>query len=167
MSKPSKGNDNFAFADFDTEVKNQNIQFDDLDGMMDLSEVPERAKYEAVPPGIYDASIDSVELGVSQRSGNPMLTWTFRVELPNGRNRTMFYHTVLRDSGLNKLKRLIVRLSPYTNEPVDLAKFKPSEASLYFTGTQCRVRLRTQPYEGELRNSVSDVLAPEGSNSFA
>jgi hypothetical protein len=148
---------------FDASVGN--VATDASDMVLDLSDVSERPKIEVLPAGIYDATIDSVELGNSQRSGNPMLTWTFRLPLQDGRERTMFYHTVLKDSGLNRLKRLIVRLQPFANEPIDVASFRPSEASLYFTGVPCRVRLRTQTYEGELRNSVSDVLAPENAET--
>jgi hypothetical protein len=166
MSKSSKDDKNFSFEDFDTQVQTMET-FGDNIGNLDLSEVPEKQKYVALAPGVYDAVIDSVELGNSMRSGNPMLTWTFKVKLPDGRDRTLFYHTVLKDSGLSRLKRIIVRLSPYLNNgPIDLSNFSPAQAGLYFTGVPCRVRLRTQPYNGELRNSVSDVMAPEGIETF-
>jgi len=130
-------------------------------GAIDLSDVPDQLQYEVLPAGIYRATVDSVEFGYSQRSGNPMLTWTFKLHLADGRERTQFYHTVLTDQGLPRLKRTIMRLAPFANEEVNLRAFQPEDAGVLFTGTPCRVRLRIQNYEGQQRNSISDVLPPD------
>lgn len=133
---------------------------------LDFTEVPDEIKYEVLPPGWYNGYIDSVEFGVSS-NGNEMLTWIFKVSLPDGRERTQFYHTVLKDSGLIRLKRLLVRLQPYANEEFTLTQFNPHNAAQLFTGVPCRIRLRTNPYQGQLRNSVSDVVEPETDMSQA
>jgi hypothetical protein len=132
---------------------------------LDLSDVPENLTFEALPPGIYDAIVDNVEFGHSQRSGNPMLTWTFKLQLPDGRERTQFYHTTLNEQGLPRLKRTLMRLKDYAPEPIDLTKFNPNTAGEKLIGTACRVRLRVQMYEGQKRNSVNDVLPPAADNA--
>lgn len=129
----------------------------DLDGVS--SELP---KFEAMPPGVYDAIIENVEYGNSQSSGNPMLTFQFRITDERFNNRMMFYHTVLNaDSGLSRLKRLLVRVAPEVN----LSGFNPSKFadSGEILGFPCRLKLNVRPYKGEKRNNVQDVLAPEES----
>jgi hypothetical protein len=94
-----------------------------------------------------------------------MLTWTFKVQLPDGRERTQFYHTTLNEQGLPRLKRTLMRLKDYAPEPIDLTKFNPNTAGEKLIGTACRVRLRVQMYEGQKRNSVNDVLPPAAENA--
>ena len=129
--------------------------------VFDLSDVPESPTFEAIPQGIYDATIDSVTYGMSQRSNNPMLTWVLKVPLEDGQERTLFYHTTLNGNGLSRTKRSIAQVT--SEGEVDWAHFKPTDMETLLPGRDCRIRVRIGMYNGERRNNVSDLMAaPEG-----
>lgn len=134
----------------------------DSDGgeVLDLSEVPDNIAFEVWPSGTYDGVIDDVEYGRSQKSNNPMLTWKIKVTRPSdGKERTMFHHTVLTGDGLSRTKRTLVRVAP----DIDLKNFVPARASELLAGKLCQVKVKIQTYEGSRRNGISDVLpAREG-----
>ncbi len=56
------------------------------------TETTERPKVESIPDGRYEVRIEDAELGVSPRSGNPVLKYTLRVIGPNFVNRVMWKH---------------------------------------------------------------------------
>jgi len=119
-------------------------------------------KFEAIPPGVYDAVVENVEFGYSQNSGNPMLTFQFRITDERFENRMLFYHTVLnKDSGLSRLKRLLVKVAPN----IPLSNFNPASFADEgeILGYPCRLKVNIRPYKGEKRNNIVDVLAPEES----
>jgi hypothetical protein len=58
-----------------------------------------------------------------------------------------------------------VNLPPYANELVDLAHFRPEHTVRAFAGVPCRVKVRVEPYQGTLRNKVTEVLAPNPSDA--
>jgi len=144
--------------DFDSgstgEVENLVLNLDDVS-----DELP---KFEPIPPGVYDAIVENVEFGNSQNSGSPMLTFQFRITDPDYENRMLFYHTVLnKESGLSRLKRLLVRVAP----DVPLNGFNPAKFADegVILGYPCRLKVNIRSYKGEKRNNVVDVLAPEDS----
>ena len=128
--------------------------------VLDLGGVDESIpKFEAMPPGTYDAFVESVESVISKSSGNPMLTFQFRVTTPEYENRLLFYHVVLNNpAGLGRLKRLLIAVYP----DVDFAQFRPKAfaESGEALGKACRVKVTVRPYNGEKRNNVNEVLAP-------
>jgi hypothetical protein len=131
------------------------------DSVIDLTEV-QQPKFEILPPGVYDAVVDDVEFTHSQSSGNPMLTWTLRVSLDDGRERTLFYHTTLTETGLPRLKRAVEAIAP----DADLSAFRPREASGLLAGRPCRIKIKNRMYDGQQRNNVNDILPPENSDGF-
>lgn len=136
-------------------------QLDNL--TLNLDDVSEDLpKFEAMPPGVYDAIIDNVEFGPSKNSGNPMLTFTFRIMDPQYEGRLQFYHTVLnKESGLSRLKRLLVRVC----SDIDLGEFNPRKFADEgeALGLPCRVKINVKAYQGSKRNNITDVLAPDES----
>lgn len=150
--------------DIDTLEERQNDSLGnlvlDLEGTSD--ELP---KFEPIPPGVYDAVVENVEFGPSQNSGNPMLTWQFRVTQTPYENRTLFFWTVLNSEfGVRMLKRILVRIAP----DISLSNFSPkvfaeSGAAL---GLPCRLKVAVRPYQGERRNNVKDVLPPQSVDTF-
>lgn len=130
--------------------------FDATAEVFDLGGVDENQQYELLDPSTYDAIVENCEYGRSQRSGAPMLTWQFKVINPkDGAERILYYHTVITEKGLPRLKRALVRIKP----TYDVTKFKPREVGITFLGDRCRVRVGTQANEeGQLRNTVRDVL---------
>jgi len=142
-----------------------NEDADEESMVMDLTdtseEMPDR---EPVPAGVYDCIVENTEFGPSS-SGNPMISWTFRITEPEYEGRFLFYHTVLnKQSGLTRLKRLLVRVVP----DLDLANFDPKSFCEEGTGLglPCRVKTRVKPYQGQPSNDVTDVLAPSDDNNF-
>ena len=134
--------------------------------VLDLNGVDEKAGgFEALPVGVYNAMVDEAEFGYSNNSGNPMITWKFKVTDEPYNNRLLFYHTVLStDMGKAALKKLLMRVCP----EVDLGTFNPKtfcnngEA----IGLPCQVKIKIELYKGEKKNKVQDVLSPEVAGSF-
>ena len=128
--------------------------------VLDLGGVSEDLPaFEALSPGVYNAIVENTELSVSQSSGNPMITWQFRVVEPQFDGRLLFYHTVLnKEAGLSRLKRLMTRVCP--DYPV--VAFKPKDfcESGFALGRPCRVKVRVRPYQGRRVNDVTDILQP-------
>lgn len=122
----------------------------------------ELPKIEPLPPGIYDCIFENVEFIPVNNSGNPMLTFQLKVIDERYENRMLFYHTVLnKDSGLTRLKQLLVRCAP----DVDLRNFNPQKFADEgeILGFACRAKVNVRPYKGEKRNNVTEILAPEES----
>lgn len=128
--------------------------------VLDLGSVSEEMPgFEAVPPGVYSAIVENTDFTISQNSGNPMISWQFRIIDAQFDNRLMFYHTVLnKESGLSRLKRLMLRVCP----DYDLSQFKPKDFcdSGFALGRPCRVKVRIRPYQGKRVNDVTDILGP-------
>lgn len=139
---------------------------DDDNLVLNLNDVDEnKSGFEALPAGIYDAIIENTEYGISKNGGNPMITWQFRITTPEYINRMQFTHTVLnQDRGIVALKKIIVRCVPDVNMGTFSAKrFCNDGVAL---GFPCRLKLTIQPYNGEKRNRVTEVLAPASSTGF-
>ena len=140
---------------FETEGGNGNENL-----VLNLDGVSEEApQLEALPVGTYECIVDNVEFGNSS-SGNPMITWKFKVVDPQYSNRTLYFHNVLnQDFGLSALKRTLVRVCP----DVDLKTFNPAVFCDEGTalGLPCRVKVKIKKYKGQYRNNVDDVLAPD------
>lgn len=134
--------------------------------VLDLNSVDEgKTGFEALPAGVYNAIVDQAEFGYSNNSGNPMITWKFKVTDEPYNNRLLFYHTVLStDLGKAALKKLLIRVCP----EVDLGSFNPKIFCDEGTaiGLPCRVKVKIDLYKGEKKNKVRDVLAAEAAGSF-
>lgn len=156
--------DEFDFGT-DIELGNQSdSQYEnlvlDLEGTSD--ELP---KFEPIPPGVYDAIVENVEFGPSQNSGNPMLTWQFRITQSPYENRTLFFWTVLnKEFGIRMLKRILTRIAP----DISLSNFSPKAfaESGAVLGLPCRLKITTRTYQGERRNNIKDILPPQSADSF-
>lgn len=132
---------------------------------VDLSGVDENAGFELIPRGIYNCVVDDLEFGYSQNSGNPM--WTWRVEIEDGdfAGRKLFTHTTFNEGGLPRTKKAIMRVAPELLE----GPFDPEEVANDGTmvGKRLRIRVDIRPYQGEKRNNVREILAPEsGADDF-
>lgn len=127
--------------------------------VLDLSDVPDNIEFEVWPSGLYDAVVDDVEYGRSQRSNSPMLTWKLQVNRGDGKTRILYYYTTLSGDGLSRTKRSLVRVAP----DIDLRNFVPQDAGLLLSGKYCQAKVKVSTYEGSRRNQVSDILpAREG-----
>lgn len=127
---------------------------DDFSAVMDISEAEEPV-FEVMPPGTYDALIEDIEAGRSSK-GNKMLTWRVTVQDQKGKDRTLYFYTMLTPDGIGRTKKTIRRVAP----DYDLTQFVPANIGEELSGMACRVVLRIRPYQGQKRNNVTDLLAP-------
>lgn len=132
--------------------------------VVDLSGIAE-AKFEAIPKGIYDAEIDTVEFGMSNNSGAPMLTLQIAIrnsEQYNGRK--LYTYWSFSQKALPFTKAAILRVAP------DLLtqKFSPQAVADQglLLGKPCRVRVTVEDYQGEPRSKIAQVLAPSTGDSI-
>lgn len=142
--------------DFGTEATGDS-EFDNM--VLDLDQVSEDVQFEALPPGIYNCIVENTEFGPSKSSGNPMITWVFKVIDEPYVNRLLFNHTTLNnDMGKSRLKKILLRVVP----DVDMSRFNPARFcdEGVAIGLPCRVKVRIRPYQGQKRNDVTDVLPP-------
>lgn len=137
----------------------EGVQMVDFGGVSD-----DAGGFEVLPRGIYDVVVDGCEYGISQRSGNPMWTWTFEVEGGEYANRKLFFHTVLTKEQMPRTKKALACIAPevLTAGNVDV-KALADEGT--FLGKRCRVRVDIRKYEGEDRNNVRAILPPAASES--
>ena len=133
---------------------------DDL--ILNMDEISE-LKREALPAGTYDAKIDEVEFKRSSNN-NPMLSIRFALTADEYKGRKLFTNIVLNNEfGLGRLKNTLMRLLP----TADLKKFNARTDGNMLIGCDCRVKVKTRLYDGEMVNDVKDVLAPAGGGTGA
>jgi hypothetical protein len=128
---------------------------EELPQIVDLSAV-EAATYEVIPRGIYDGYVDSIEYGLSQSKGLPMLTWILKFDY-EGKERTLRYYTTLAGDGAGRTKATLSRLDP----DLDLSQLVPDEMDEHFSGLEVRLRVTIRPDRDDRkikRNNVSDLM---------
>lgn len=130
--------------------------------VVDLANIQE-AKFEPVPRGLYDSEIDSVEYGMSQNSGAPMLT--LQIVITDGgdyNGRKLYTYWSFSQKALPFTKAAILRVAP----EILSGKFVPQKVADegLLIGKPCRIRVTVEDYQGEPRSRISQVLAraPEG-----
>ena len=122
--------------------------------MIDLSSV-EAATFEVIPRGIYEGYINSVEYGLSNSSGMPMLTWELKFDYDN-KERTLRWYTTLTGDGAGRTKASLARLDP----EMDLDKLIPGDMDEHFGGLEVKIRVTIRPDRDDRkikRNNVADV----------
>lgn len=128
---------------------------EDLPQIVDLSSV-EAATYEVIPRGIYEGYVDSIEYGLSQSKGLPMLTWVLKFDYDD-KERTLRYYTTLAGDGAGRTKATLARLDPN----LDLSQLVPDEMDEHFGGLQIRIRVTIRPDRDDRkikRNNVADIM---------
>jgi hypothetical protein len=131
--------------------------------VFNLDDVDENAGARPLAPGVYDAVVDGIEFSRSQRSNNPMWTWTFRVQDPESdRERVVFFHTTFTEDGVGRVKKTLRTIDPEFN----LSQVRPTQPPLDLLEQPCRLRIRNRMYEGSMRNNVSAVMPPASGGDF-
>ena len=107
--------------------------------VVDLSNIQE-AKFEAIPKGIYDGEIDTVEFGMSQNSNAPMLTLQIAItnnEAYNGRK--LYTYWSFSAKALPFTKAAINRVAP----ELTTGAFDPQKVADQglLIGKPCRIRV--------------------------
>jgi hypothetical protein len=100
--------------------------------------------------------VDSIEYGLSQSKGLPMLTWILKFDY-EGKERTLRYYTTLAGDGAGRTKATLARLDP----DLDLSQLVPDEMDEHFGGMEVRLRVTIRPDRDDRkikRNNVSDLM---------
>jgi len=132
--------------------------------VVDLSNIAE-AKFEAIPKGIYDGEIDTVEFGNSNNSGAPMLT--LQIAIVNNEQyagRKLYTYWSFSQKALPFTKAAISRVAP----ELLTGKFNPQAVADQgmLLGKPCRIRVTVEDYQGEPRSKISQILAPSDGNAL-
>lgn len=145
----------------------EEVEDEELPTIIDLSsaKAPDRS---VLPRGWYDGYIESVEYGLSQSKGLPMLTfylkiYTGEVDEDSGeqKERSLRWYLTLTGDGAGNTKASLARLDP----ELDLSTLEPDAMDEYFSDAQVRVRVTIRPDRDDRkikRNNVSDVVPLDG-----
>lgn len=155
-----------ATADADDAEGNGTGEYDpeDLPQVLDLSGI-EPTSYEVVPRGWYQGYIESVEYGLSQSKGLPMLTWVLKFEYGedadgNPKERTLRWYTTLDGEGAGRTVASLAKLDP----DLDLGDFHPEDMDEHFSGLDVNIQVTIRPDRDNRkikRNNVADVVPLE------
>lgn len=66
--------------------------------------------YEDIPDGFYDASVESVDIGQTASTGNPMIVWRLRIRGPQCEGRAVSKVRVITQKTLGFIKRDLEQL---------------------------------------------------------
>ncbi len=132
---------------------------DDDDTVLNLTDVDENANPNLVPTGTYDGRTTNVTYGPSAK-GNKMYTWEGEIPHPEKTGKTvrLWYWTTFTPDDLPRTKKTMLRVNPEVEAL--FSRFKPSEAIPYLINRPCRFKVKQRMYEGQMRNNVTEILAP-------
>jgi len=140
-------------------AQSESAAFDE--GMViDLSNVdPEAGGFAVMPRGMYNCVVDDLTFGPSQRSGNPMWTWTFEVEGGDYAGRKLWFYSPFTEDMKPRITKVLSRIAPELLS----GPFSPGDIAAQGTlvGKRAKLRVDIRKYEGKDRNNVRDILPPE------
>lgn len=147
------------------ETKDELFEENDSSLVFDMDAV-EESSWEILPKGTYDCIIEDAKFAMSKSSNKPMWNVTLAVVDGEYANRKLFTYISFSEKALPMTKKQLNRIAPdlisKTFDPKKIA----DEGSL--VGIQVRAKIIIEPYEGENKNKVTDLLAPTngGGNDF-
>jgi Protein of unknown function (DUF669) len=145
------------------EAYNQAVFEDGGNLVVDLGGINE-AKFEAVPKGLYEGEIDSAEYGLSQNSGNPMITLQVAITEGQYSGRKHYTFWSFSQKALPFTKAAINRIAP---DLIAAGKFSPQRVcdEGMLLGRKCRIRITHEEYNGEMRSRIGQLLPPLGNGA--
>jgi hypothetical protein len=147
--------DDNSFAPSDEQYANMVFE-EGGDLVVNLTEVQEM-KFENIPKGTYLAEIDEASYGMSQSSGQPMLSVKWKIAEGEYAGRTLMQFLSFSQKALPGTKTNIARVCPeLANAP-----FKPKELADggYFLGKQAKLRVDLGEYNGEKRSQIKGLIS--------
>lgn len=119
---------------------------------LDFTGVPDS---NTVPAGTYNAAVFGIELKPNKAGDGTNMNWQFKIQGGEQDGRSVFTIMSLKPNALWKLKQTLKNIAPEidTNAVADL----DTDTLL---GKTCRVVVEISTYEGQERNNIKSVLAP-------
>lgn len=108
--------------------------------------------FDAIAPGLYDATVFEVEHTFAQSSGNPMFNFTFAIQGGEYDGRKVFTNAVLTPEAMWKLKQILKACGIDIPENGQI-EFEPRD----IMGTKVKIQVRHREYQGVKRAEVSAV----------
>lgn len=143
-----------------TEEQYQSMVFEEGgDLVVNLQDVQEM-KFENVPKGTYLAEIDEAKYGMSQSSGKPMITATWKIIDGEYEGRKLLQFLSFSPKALPGTKTNISRIAP----ELTTQTWKPNElcATGYFLGKRAKIRVDLGEYQGDMRSQIKGLIAVGG-----
>ncbi|MEJ5367379.1 MAG: DUF669 domain-containing protein [Bryobacteraceae bacterium] len=94
----------------DRETEIDLSRFDDEFAQASPVGVAAQSVYEDIPDGFYDASVESVDIGQTANTGNPMIVWRLRIRGPQCEGRAVTKVRVITHKTLGYVKRDLEQL---------------------------------------------------------
>lgn len=113
-------------------------------------------EFEPIPAGLYEVSVNSVEVLPSKKTKKPYVKWTFRVEVPEHDGRLLFFNTTLQKQGLFSLAQTLMALG--YEVPKDSVELDLDDT----IGLRCMARVTQELYQGNMKNKVDGLVAVGG-----
>ena len=125
--------------------------------VVDLSGI-EAMSFEAVPKGIYAATIEECNFEISKNSGAPMFSMVIRIDGGDYDGRTHYYYTSFSPKALPSTKTTLLRIDP----TLFAGQFEPQKVAEEGTllGKPVRIKIGHEDYQGENRSRIQGILAP-------
>lgn len=130
--------------------------------------------FEAVPEGVYEVTIEKVDVRQSKSSEYDYLNWEFKITGPDDdyAGQHLWMITSLSPRALFRLKDVFEALDVLEDEMTldwdDDVDITPSNGPILLepdvVGMACQVRVKNEMYDNKERNRVEDVI-PEGSSN--
>lgn len=115
-------------------------------------------EFEPLPAGLYEVSVHTVEVLPSKKSGELYVKWTLQVENPEYAGRLLFLNNTLQQQGLFSIAQ---SLTAFGYEiPKDRVSLDLEET----IGLRCMARVTQEPYEGQIKNTVSGLVPIGGTD---
>jgi len=117
--------------------------------------------FDAIPIGVYDATVFGIELKKANTDGSDYYAWQFAIQNEGFKNRRVWTNTSVKLNALWKLKEMLEALDgvPIKGE----FDFEPQK---YF-GRPCKIKLGLDEYpkgSGKFQNTV-DTVYPVGAQA--
>ena len=120
-------------------------------------------EFTPIPEGTYEATLSgSKVVAEAKTSKQPFVELTFTVAEGEHAGRKMFRNFSLQPQALWAFKQAVVRLGADPDSFSGELEFEDLEMLLGdLVGSPCRIAVGTREFQGQTRNEVQAVLAPE------
>ncbi len=143
----------------------EGVEFQEGDGAVVAWDDVDDSTFEIMQRGNYGVMCSECEFDYSQAKGTPMWSLVWEVEDGEYEGRKLFSHMVMAGKGLPITKKQLGRIRPDLLEQDMDAEDEATIESMI--GTRAIAKVTTKKYEGEMRNNIRDLFAPDEGDGFS